>query len=190
VAFREDEYTAYQHFTDLKQIGEEVVFDIVRNQKTLKITAKLTHTANDLLLVKTAEYDVLPRYFIFGGYVFSPLSRNLLALNSNNITLRYFATQWPTKEKKEVVVVLKVLASEISRGNNNLAAWAVEKVNGESFDDFMSFYNLVLKSKGEYVVLEDIEGVKVIINRAEALANQKDIMQKYNIEFDRSIDLR
>ncbi len=190
VAFREDEYTAYQYYSDLKQMGQSVTFDIVRDQKQLKIDVNLTHVADDVLLVKTTEYDVMPRYFVYGGYVFSPLSRNLLALNSGNVALRYYATQWPSKEKKEVVVLLKVLASEISRGNNNLAAWPVDKVNGESFDTFEKFYTLIREAKGEYIVLEDSEGIRVIINRSEALANQKNILQKYNIEFDRSVDLR
>jgi hypothetical protein len=43
---------------------------------------------------------------------------------------------------------------------------------------------------GKYLVLEDKDGVKVIIDRQKAMARQQDILSKYNIEFDRSIDLR
>jgi len=43
---------------------------------------------------------------------------------------------------------------------------------------------------GEFLILEDKDGAKVIINRQEALFQQSGILKKYNIEFDRSIDLR
>jgi hypothetical protein len=39
-------------------------------------------------------------------------------------------------------------------------------------------------------VLEDKDGVKVVIDRKEALAKQQEILKKYTIEYDRSIDLR
>jgi S1-C subfamily serine protease len=190
VAYRQHEYTSYNYFIDQAQMGERVTLSIVRDQKPIDVNITLKYTANDLLLVKTKEYDVMPRYFIYGGYVFSPLSRNLLAIGSNKIPLRYYATQWPTKEKQEVVVLLKVLASDMSRGNYSFNLWPIEKINGETFEDFRRFYNIVQEFKGEYLVLEDSDGVKVVISRKEALKKQSDILKKYNIEFDRSIDLR
>ncbi|SFV52526.1 serine protease; identified by sequence similarity; putative; ORF located using Blastx/Glimmer [hydrothermal vent metagenome] len=191
VEFRNHEYTSYHYFTDQHQLGEEIELDIIRDRKPMKIRATLNHVADDLLLVKTTEYDKMPRYFIYGGYVFSPLSRNLLRRSSRNqLTLRYFATQWPKEEKKEVVVLLKVLASNLSRGNYSFSFWPIDRVNGKKFDNFNTFYKMIQEFDGEYIVLEDKDGAKVVINREEALAKQSDILKKYNIEFDKSIDLR
>ncbi len=191
VEFRAHEYTSFHHFVDQHQMGEKVKLDIVRDRKKIKVEATLDHIADDLLLVKTTEYDTMPRYFIYGGYVFSPLSRNLLRRSSQNkLALRYFATQWPTEEKKEVVVLLKVLPADLSRGNYTFALWPIEKLNGETFDTFDTFYKMVKAFDGEYLVLEDKDGAKVIIDREEALSQQAGILKKYNIQFDRSIDLR
>ena len=190
VAYRPHEYSSYHYFIDQHQMGDTIKLGIVRDQKHIDVNITLKHTANDVLLVKTKEYDKMPRYFIYGGYVFSPLSRNLLSIGRNKIPLRYYATQWPTKEKREVVVLLKVLPSDINRGNYGFTLWPIEKLNGEIFDSFDTFYKRVQNFKGEYLILEDTDGVKVIINREEALTKQSDIMKKYNIEYDRSIDLR
>ena len=191
VEFREHEYTSFHHFVDQHQLGDRVSLDIVRGHQKMKVEATLDHIADDLLLVKTTEYDVMPRYFIYGGYVFSPLSRNLLRKSGQNkLVLRYFATQWPTEEKKEVVVLLKVLPAELNRGNYSFALWAIEKLNGKTFDTFDTFYQMVQAFDGDYLVLEDKDGATVIINREEALAQQPAILKKYNIEFDRSVDLR
>ena len=191
VAFRKHEYTSFNYFIDQHQMGEKVKFDIVRDQKKMQVEIPLKNTADDLLLIKTTRYDKMPRYFIYGGYIFSPLSRNLLnSVGRNRLKLRYFASQWPTEEKKEVVLLLKVLASDLSRGHYGIALWPIEKLNGETFDSFDTFYQKVQKFDGEYLVLEDKDGVKVIIERKQALAKQREILKKYNIEFDRSIDLR
>ena len=190
VEYRPHEYSSYHYFIDQHQMGDNIELGIVRDHKHIDVNITLQHTANDILLVKTKEYDVMPKYFIYGGYVFSPLSRNLLSIGRNKIPLRYYATQWPTKKKKEVVVLLKVLPSDINRGNYGFTLWPIEKLNGETFDNFKTFYKRVTEFKGEYIILEDVDGAKVIINREEALSKQNEILKKYNIEYDRSIDFR
>ena len=191
VAFRDHEYTDFNYYVDNYQINESIRLNIVRNKKKIHIDANLTHTADDILLVKTTRYDTMPSYFIYGGYVFSPLTRNLLLSTSRNrMILSYFASQWPTNKKKEVVVLLKVLASDMSRGNNGFTMWPIEKINGETFDNFKTFYQKIEDFKGQYIVLEDKEGVKVMIDKKEAQKKQNGILKKYNIEFDKSIDLR
>ncbi len=191
VEFRRHEYTHFHYFIDAYQIGEELTFDIIRDQKPMRVSARLKHTSDDMYLVKTTRYDEMPSYFIYGAYVFSPLTRNLiLSTNRNRLKLSYLASQWKEEKRSEVVVLLKVLASDMSRGDNNFGMWPIDKVNGEHFKDFQTFYTLVMESKERYVVLEDKDGVKVIIDSYEAKQKQDEILQKYNIEFDRSVDLR
>ncbi|KYJ86707.1 S1C family serine protease [Sulfurovum riftiae] len=191
IAFRPHEYTDFNYFVDKYQMYQTVKLDIVREGEKMQVDANLTHTADDILLVKTTRYDIMPTYYIYGGYVFSPLTRNLLlSTNRNRLALSYFATQWPTEKKKEVVVLLKVLASDISRGNNNIGMWPIEKINGETFDSFKTFFEKLTAAKGKYVVLEDKDGVRLVIDREETEKKQKEILQKYNIEYDKSEDLR
>ncbi len=191
VAFREHEYTDFGYYADMHQMGENVKLEIIRKGKKMTVEAKLTRIPDDVLLVKTTQYDAMPSYFIEGGYIFSPLSRNLLfSTKLNRLKLSYFATQWPTEEKKEVVVLLKVLTSEMSRGHNDFKMWPIEKINGETYDNFSTFYHKMKSFEGQYIVLEDKDGVKLVIDREKAKANQSSILKKYNIEFDRSEDLR
>lgn len=191
VEFRKHEFTHYQHFVDAHQMSEKVKLDIIRDRKKMQVEAQLMHTADDIYLVKTTRYDTMPSYFVCGGYVFSPLTRNLIvSTNRNRLNLSYLASRWQEEDKSEVVVLLKVLASDISRGDNDFAMWPIDKVNGERFKDFKEFYQRIQAVKDPYIVLEDNDGVQVIIDRKEAQTKQSEILQKYNIEFDRSIDLR
>lgn len=191
VSFREHEYTDFAYYVDMHQIGENVTLEIIREGKKMTVEANLTRIPDDVLLVQTTQYDTMPSYFIEGGYIFSPLSRNLLlSTKLNRLKLSYFATQWPTKEQKEVVVLLKVLASEMSRGHNDFKMWAIEKINGETYDSFNTFYHKIKNFKGQYIVLEDKDGVELVIDTQKAKENKSKILKKYNIEFDRSVDLR
>lgn len=191
VEFRHHEYTDFGYYVDMHQMGERVRLSLIREGKPMEIEAKLTKVADDVLLVKTTQYDQMPSYFIEGGYIFSPLSRNLvLSTKINQMQLSQYAREWPTKEKKEIAVLLKVLASDISRGNTDFRMWPIEKVNGETYVDFKDFYQKVKRSKEKYLVFEDADGIKLVIDRAEAQAKQKEILKKYNIEFDKSIDFR
>jgi S1-C subfamily serine protease len=191
VAFREHEYTDFHYAVDAYQMGEKVKLEIIRDRKPMQVEATLKYTADDMYLVKTTRYDTMPSYFIYGGYVFSPLTRNLIrSTNRNRLVLSHLASQWQTKEKKEAVVLLKVLASDLTRGNNDFGMWPIEKVNGEKFVDFNDFYQKMQSSTQKYIVLEDEDGVKVIIDKEEAKAKQRDLLKKYNIEYDKSIDLR
>jgi len=191
VEFRRHEYTHYHYFIDKYQMGESVGIDIIRNKKPMHVEAKINQTSDDMFLVKTTRYDTMPSYFIYGGYIFSPLTRNLIrSTNSNRLTLSYLASKWKESDKDEVVVLLKVLASDMSRGDNNFGMWPIDKVNGEKFKDFKEFYNKVQAVKTPYIILEDKDDVKVIIDTKEAKEKQGSILKKYNIEFDKSIDLR
>ena len=191
VEFRKHEFTHYQHFVDAYQMGEKVKLDIIRDRKPMQVEAELKYTADDIYLVKTTRYDTMPSYFVYGGYVFAPLTRNLIvSTNLNRLNLSCLASRWQEEEKSEVVVLLKVLASDISRGDNDFAMWPIEKINGEEFKDFKEFYRKMQSVKDDYIVLKDEDGVQVIIDRKEAQSKQSEILKKYNIEFDRSIDLR
>jgi len=191
VEFRKHEFTHYQHFVDAYQMGEMITLDIIRDKQKMQIEAPLKHIADDMYLVKTTRYDTMPSYFVYGGYVFSPLTRNLIvSTNRNRLKLSYLAGKWQEKEKSEGVVLLKVLASDMSRGDNDFAMWPIDKVNGEPFKNFKEFYEKMQTVKSQYIVLEDNDGVKVIIDRKEAQEKQDAILKKYNIEFDKSIDLR
>lgn len=191
VEFRKHEYTDFYYYVDQHQMGEHVTLDIIRDKKAMKVQVPLTQTGDDLFLVKTTRYDVMPTYAIYGGYVFSPLTRNLIRSTSlNRLKLSYLARKWRTKEKDEVVVLLKVLASDISRGDNDFGMWPIDKVNGKPVKNFKAFFKTMNALKDPYYILEDNDGIKVIIDHKEASEKQPEILSKYNIEYDRSEDLR
>jgi S1-C subfamily serine protease len=173
------------------QYGDKVSLDILRKGKKMTLNVTLPKSLSDeASTYSKLEYDKMPSYFMLGGYVFSPLTQNLLnASMSPVLSLRYNATKFPKKDKQELVVLLKVLAAEHSRGDYGISLWHIEKVNGKSFKNFKEFHDLVLNTKEKYVVLEDEDGAKVVIDKAKALKVESDILQRYSIKANKSDDL-
>ena len=183
VEFRHHMFTSFKYYIDQKQLGEKVTFDILRDGKKMKVDVNLSNVADDDLLVNTLSYDVMPKYFIYGGYVFTPLSRNLLmGTRSSMLELREAAGKWVEKDKDEVVILLKVLASKMNRGDHSFSYWMVDKVDNKEFKNFKEFLELVKNSKGKYLILENKDGVKIAIDREKAMQTQDAILKKYSIK--------
>ena len=191
VEFRKNQYTHFKYFIDLHQYGDEVTLEVLRKGKKLSLTATLPKTSStERSSYSKLEYDKMPTYFMLGGYVFSPLTQNLLNTSGSPVLgLRYAATKFPTKEKQELVVLLKVLASSHTRGDYGISMWHIEKVNGQKFKNFKEFYSLVIDSKEKFIVLEDEDGAKVVINKEEALAAENELLKRYSIKANKSDDL-
>ena len=191
VEFRENQYTHFKYFIDVHQYGDEVSLDVLRDGKKLALTVKLPETSSkEKSTYSKLEYDKMPTYFMLGGYVFSPITQNLLnSSNSPVLSLRYAATKFPKKDKQDLVVLLKVLASSHTRGDYGISMWHVEKVNGKAFKNFKEFYDLVIQTKEKFVVLEDEDGAKVVINKKEALSAESSLLKRYSIKANKSDDL-
>jgi len=183
VEFTKEQFTSYSYYIDQKQLGESIVLGVLREGKEIQMTVKLTNVADDDLLVNTIEHDVMPRYFIYGGYVFTPLSRNLLGGSSSSLLqLREASGKWVTKNKQEVVILLKVLADKSNRGDHDFSLWTVDTLNGKTFKDFAEFKSSLLASDGEYIILKNRDGVEVAIDKKKAQAVEKEILQRYSIK--------
>ncbi len=192
VAFRENQYTHFKYFIDLHQYGDEVSLDIIRKGEKMNLKVKLPKSKNKSReALVDLEYDKMPTYSMLGGYVFVPLTQNLLSASRQAILpLRYKSTKFPEAEKQEMVVLLKVLASSISRGDYGLGLWEFEKVNGKKFKNFKEFYALIKGSKAKYVVLEDEDGSKIIIDREKAEEIEEQLLKRYSIKSSESEDLK
>jgi hypothetical protein len=183
VAFRHHQFTSYKYYIDQKQVGDTLTLGFLRDGKRSEVRIALKHVADDHLLVNTVAYDVEPKYYIYGGYVFSPLTRNrLMRTNASLPQLRELASEWATDEREEVVILLKVLPAEINRGDHTFSLWSVDKINSRKYKDFNEFIQIINDFKGEFLILEDTEGVMIAIDRKEAEAVEETILKRYSIK--------
>ncbi|MCK5725723.1 MAG: trypsin-like peptidase domain-containing protein [Thiotrichaceae bacterium] len=192
---RDNEMITFNHYVDMHQLGESIVLDILRDGKELKLDIVLTKTEEAFSLVGGKQFEKPPSYFIYGGFVFMPLTTDYIAASKSrfssgldeNITV--LSQFWPTKKRSEAVILSKVLPDHSNKGFHQVSDFLVQSINGEPFADFNTFYKIFRESKSNYIVLEDQFGYQVVINREMAFENQKKILQRYRITAAVSEDL-
>jgi S1-C subfamily serine protease len=191
VEFIEDQFTSAKYVVDLHQMGESVKLKVWRDKKEIELNIPLTKYTKDVWLVKLYQYDKEPTYFIYGGYVFSPLVENIInTRKGKDCRLMPYLYKMTTEDKREQVILLGVLADRSNRGNQGLSGYLVDKINGKKIKDFKEFYKEFMAQKDGFIVLEDEDGQQVIIDVKEAKSRHQQILSIYNIEFDRSKDLK
>lgn len=185
------ENVLYGSISDRKQLGESVSLKVLRDGKEFTATAKLTYPN---LSVAPRMYDKTPKYFIIGGFVFSPLTLSYLDewRNSDNPPMDLVALVGePLKDgKKEVVVLAQVMSDEVNIGYEYMANCILEKVNSKKILSLKDVAEIVDVQKDGYVKFEFQDNRFVIIDIAELKSAQARIEKNYKIPSDRSADLK
>lgn len=176
--------TLFTYYTDMKQLGDNVHLKVLRHKKILDVIMQLRDRADDLLLVGSIEHDRMPRYTIYGGYVFVPLTRNLLMRSRMRLLdLRLEATKWATQQKQEDVLLLRVLADESNRGNQDYAYFLIDTIDGHKVKNFQSFVKyLQSEADPKKIVLQNDRGMEIVIDRQKAHQREALILKNYSIE--------
>jgi S1-C subfamily serine protease len=147
--------------------GDTVTLEVLRDGRRIAVT--LTLTTPWPYLMQARQYDVRPRFLVFGGLVFQPLSSSFYAtLQDQPITLRYFFSQFLEKEiyqqHPEVIVISKILPDPINAYLDRFVLAIVEQVNdtpirtlhelADAFAEAHEFYVIRVVGDPQPLVLE------------------------------------
>lgn len=198
IELRQGERTYFGYLMQKKQINESVNFEILRKGKIKSGNVILTKPVDYERLVQNEQYDKPPTYYVIGGLVFETLTLNYLMeygsekdwyLNAPKELVNFYINGEPTEEQREIVVLVKVLADEINVGYHDFVDAVISSVNGVKISRIADLVRGFENNKGEYHVIEDIRGFKMVLNREKVDESRERILKKYKIGADRSTDL-
>jgi len=178
VEYRTGEYISHWYYLDLHQIGESVSLDILRKGVAKQVNITLAHDYNPYRLVPYQSYDQEPSYFIWGGFVFTPLTTNYMIETKWTPEEAY---QWSNKAQQEVVVLSQVLADSVNKGYHTISDIIVAKINGKTFANMKEFYQILKSTTEAFIIFEDKFGYQVIMDRVAVEARNEYILKRYNI---------
>jgi len=199
IEFRRSERTYFGYLMQKKQINESVNFEILRKGRIKSGNVILTKPVDYERLVQNEQYDKPPTYYVIGGLVFETLTLNYLMeygsekdwyLNAPKELVNFYLNGEPTEEQREIVVLVKVLADEINVGYHDFVDAVISSVNGVKISRIADLVRGFENNKGEYHVIEDIRGFKMVLDRKRVDESRERILKKYKIGADRSIDLK
>lgn len=164
--------------------GDTVRLSLLRQGRPMEV--ELTLTTPWPYLMQANRYDVRPRFLVFGGVVFQPLSRPFYtSLENQSITLRYYFTQFLEEElyleHPEVVVISKILPDPINSHLGRFVNAIVDQVNDvkiRTLDDLAK----VFASSAEFFVIRVVGDPQPLVLEARAVQQARErILQQYGV---------
>jgi S1-C subfamily serine protease len=172
-------------------IGDKIQVVIRRQGHTKVLEIELQAPVS---LVPNDRYDIWPTFFIYGGLVFQPLTRDYLRTweewwdKAPCEFLSHYYYGKRTNDWHEVVVISKVLADEINVGYEDSFNELVSVVNGKRPRDMVELVALI-EGAGEQVEIRTYDGSRLVFNSRDAKRATTRILKRYRIENDRSVGL-
>jgi S1-C subfamily serine protease len=195
IEFRKGERTSFGHIVQQKQIGGNISISALREGTIFKKKIKLTETIDVWQLVPHEQYDTPPTYFITGGLVFTTLTANLLDSWGRNVNrapiklVNYYVSGEPSEERKQIVILLKVLADETNMGYHDLSFKIVEEVNGRQISVMNDLVSITEQNDTIFNTFVFEDSSSIVIEREKAAKQNPSILDNYMINSDRSADL-
>jgi S1-C subfamily serine protease len=196
VAFKTGQRTSANYYIQTHQFGEKVEMEVLRNGKKRNVGIILNRVVNDL--VPRERYDRQPTYYIYGGLVFIPLTKNYLetwgdrwASKAPDDLVSLFLYTDPSVAGEEIIVMSKVLPHEVNNGFHDVADRVITAVNGKKVNHLKEMIH-VIESDGDapYVEFNTKKGGFFVLNREVADRAKAEILATYGVPSDRSFDLK
>jgi PDZ domain-containing secreted protein len=195
VQFRENERTYFEQMVHDKLIGDRVSCKILREGKIMDLSLKMTVQIDSLRLVPKKQYDREPTYYVMGGLVFQPLTRNYLdswekLRGAPNHLVNYYLTGRRSRDRKELVVLSHVLGDEMTAGYEDFKDRIISGVNGKAISSIEDLLKTVESNEDRYHILVDDYGNQIVLEKRKIEERGRAILDKYKIRSDRSEDLK
>lgn len=178
------------------QHGEKVSMNILRKGKELTVQVPMLISDQEKML--SNQYDVLPRYFVYGGLVFTPLSLDYLKTFGRNWSdaassevvyeLYYRRTERPEIDRPEPIALAGTLTHPANANLKVQSRSLVSRINGKPItrlEDVIAAFAMtdVKEHVIEFLPNNSIE----VISRSEAEKANAEILKSYGIPKDRRL---
>ena len=174
-----------EEIVERKFAREEVRLEVWRDGKLVAVNVPLKPA--DMFSMYEVLYEPPPRYVLYGGLVFQPLTANLMAVLAGSADLRLkqkyamFATDQLYKETPEPVILSAVLPDPSNVYLRGLAGQIVREINGKKIRS-LADVDPALASNGQRTVIRfEGDARPAVLKRDEVDRSAPRIMSQYGI---------
>jgi S1-C subfamily serine protease len=163
--------------------GDKVKFDLLRDGKP--VTEEIIFDRAWPYLHQANSYDP-PRYIVFGGLLFQPLNRNLLAtyqFGSPRVIQTYtrFIEDELYKDRDEVLILTAVLPDPLNTYLDEFREGIINTVDGKKVRNLRELSVAFGEKKDQYVVEFEGIGRPLVLQRSDVDAARERIRKRYNV---------
>jgi len=166
-----------------KYKGDKLKFEVWRDKKL--VTEEVTFERAWPYTHQATSYEP-PKYVVFGGLLFQPMNRNLVATYqfANLRVFHHFAhfiEEELYKERDEVIVLTALLPDPINTYLDEFREGIIRKVNGTAIRNVKELAAAFTKQADEYVIEFEGHGRPLVLQRTDLEAARERIRQRYNV---------
>lgn len=164
--------------------GDTVRLKLLRKGRMKTVAMPLTTPWPYLL--QANEYDVRPRFLVFGGLLFQPLSSSFYAaLQNRSVLLRYYFSQFLEDElyleHPEVIVISKVFPDPSTSYLEGFVSAIVDQVNDKKIRT-LSDLKTAFDNPAPFYVIRLVDDPQPLVLEAKAAREARErILNKYGI---------
>jgi len=179
-----------EEIVERKFKGDKVDLDIIRDGQPMKVTVPLSEPFPFNIFAHA--YDVKPRYVVFGGLVFQPLSEDFVGDNTlKNSRTRYYFDHFLQdnlyKERPEIVILSNILSDPVNAYADEFYQSIVDKINGTKINKLDDVADAFAKPS-EYYVIEFLGSSRPLVLEKKAIAAARErILSRYGVRKDSNL---
>ncbi len=181
----------FNHLLVSSPAGSDNNITIIRDKQAIELNCKSRHINADQMLIPYYAYDKKPTYFVTGGFIFRPLTRDYLTIwgedwyskAPTNLMIYFFGESFkPTKSRKEIVILSEVLPAMTNLGYHQLSNAVVSKVDNYPVESLQHMYNLIESAPGPFITIEFEQHEPLLVLPKEQLPQINEMLnQAYGV---------
>jgi S1-C subfamily serine protease len=171
--------------------GDVVKLDVLRDKKPVTVSIELGSVWP--YFYQAHGYDVRPRYVVYGGLLFQPLSLDLMdAYQPTDIRIRhfyeYFVTEQIYLEHPEVVVLTNILPDPTNSYLAPYRASIVDEINGQKIRTLADLAKAFSETPDRFVVRMIGDGPPLVLDPKEVESARERIKTRYNVVSEQNLE--
>lgn len=179
----------------LAQSGDTVPVLLWRDQQQVSVDLPVTVDRSDAAAGNLYE---LPRYYVYAGMVFTPLTKNYLSTFGQNWSattdtellyeLFYKRKSDPENTRTEAVMLASTLAHPVNANMRIRGRMMIDRINGQRIDRLEDLIHAFEESEDDFHVIEFARGAGFeTIDTQDAKTAHQSILNTYGIVDDRRL---
>jgi len=171
--------------------GDKVKLDIWRDKKPMTVTIELGSVWPYLYLAH--GYDVKPRYIVYGGLVFQPLTLDLIdAYQPTDVRIRhyfdYFVLEQIYLEHPEIIILTNILPDPTNTYLSSYRGGIVDEVNGKKIRKLNDLAAAFAEKTDRFVLRLIGDGPPLVLDPKEVESARERIKSRYNVLVDQNLE--
>src|SRR5881296_2736733 len=163
---------------------DSVKFDIWRDKQSTSGSVQLDTVPP--YLMQSHKYDVRPRYLLYGGLLFQPLSLDLLeSYQPTDLRLRHFFDFYVIDqiyiEHPDVIVLTNILPDPINTYLAPYRGGIVDQINGKKIHTLEELTKVLAEPADRFVIDMIGDGPPLVLDPKQVEAARERIRMRYNV---------